>query len=193
MNTETIAILGLLISTAVTILGWLYTAMLQRRILEESQKSRNLDRELAVFRERLSIIRGVTATLVDLSNPYAELFALIQTGQFTLDSGAAAIRRSDASAPELMKVLNDPGFRSMLKLLPDKEHQVIQVRLDNMTAMLADLHASNLGLSPILPDYADRLNNISNTALAAANELKNVADLLADAFAFLDGALVTGS
>lgn len=191
MTNEVITIFGLLITTAVTMLGWWYTATMQRKLLEESQKSHNLDRELAVFRARLAIIRGTTATLLDLVESYAQLFALIQTGQFTLESGATAFG-SDTSSRELMKVLYDPGFRSMIKLLPDQDHEAIQNRLENMTAMLAGFHANNLGLSPLAPDYAKRLNKMSADALAITNELKYVADLLADKFAFLDSALATG-
>jgi hypothetical protein len=192
MNTEAITMIGLLITTAVTILGWLYTAATQRKILDEGRKSHKLDRELAVFRERLSIIRGITATLIDLSIPYSELFALIHTGQFTLDSGAAALRGGDASPKDLMKILSDPGFRSMLTLLPAPERELVETRLSKLTTMLGAFHAHNVGLSPITADYAARLSEIGNTALAVSNELTDVADLLAEEFAFLDRALAKG-
>lgn len=190
---ENVTLFGLLFTTSVTILGWLYTAYNQQKILEETRKSQNLDRELAVFRERLGIIRGITATLLDLRTPYIELFASIQSGQFAFEAGALILQNGNTHDQDFLKILYDPAFRSMLELLPEEKCQGVYDQLEKVRKMISDFHVSAVDLSPgSTPGFSTRLSVRANSARLIAEELIKTANLLADEFAFLDKSLASG-
>lgn len=189
---EILTIIALIISTTVTIWGWIYTSNAQRKILAATRKSQNLDRELAVFRERLNVIRGINATLIDLTEPYSQLYALINSGQFTMDTGSAALQSGGTSAQDLYKILYDPAFRSMLEMLPDSNCDAVYAKMENMRRMISEFHASALGLYPSNPDFGAKLAVLSSGAFSVVHELKSTAELLANEFAFLDKSLASG-
>lgn len=189
---ENVTLFGLLFTAIVTILGWLYTAYNQQKILEETRKSQNLDRELAVFRERLEIIRGITATLLDLRTPYIELFASIQSGQFAFETGVLTLQNGNTHDQDFLKILYDPAFRSMLELLPEEKCQGVYDQLEKVRKMISDFHVSAVGPPPGAQGFSARLSMRANSARLIAEELIKTANLLADEFAFLDKSLASG-
>jgi hypothetical protein len=124
--------------------------------------------------------------------PYIELSALIQSRQFTLETGASTLRSGVTNGQDFLKILYDPAFRSMLESLPEDKCQGVNDQMEKMRKMVSDFHVSAIGLSPLSPDFSERLGNLANNALLVAAELKKTANLLADEFAFLDKVLASG-
>jgi hypothetical protein len=192
MNTEKITILALFISTLITIIGWIYTASVQKHILKETRKSQSIDREITIFRERLATVRDTTSVLLDMSMSYQELVALIGSGQFTFESGSTIL--SDLIYKEKMfyKILVDPAFRTMQSLLPQESALKLHSLTTKANEMMVNLHASAIGLSPLTPDLNIKLKMLSDDALQLSIILINTADTLANDFAILDKSLAHG-
>jgi hypothetical protein len=192
MTAEQIALLGLLISTLVTSAGWIFTASVQRRILKETTKSQQLERELAVFRERLATVRGMTSTLLDQSASYHALVSQLLAPGFDFDEGAVLIQQLNAKGLELSKILYDPAFRAVRDLLPPDHSKRIFDQLKKATDVGAAYHTSAVALSPLTPNLSAALRGSAQHALQVSRELIRTADMFADAFAVLDKNLAKG-
>ena len=192
MTAEQIALLGLLVSTLVTAAGWIFTASVQRRILRETTKSQQLERELAVFRERLATVRGITSALLDQSASYHELIAQLLAPGFDFDEGASLIRQLVTKGLELAKVLYDPAFRAIRDLLPEAHSKRIFDQLKKATDSGTAYHTSAAALNPLTPNLSVALRESAEHALQVSRELIRTADMFADAFAVLDKNLAKG-
>jgi len=189
MTPDQIALLGLLISSIVTIIGWAVTAHIQLRILRETRKSQQLERELAVFRERMATVRDITSTLLEESASYHELIAMLVSGHFNFDTGANLIQQLNTKGLELAKSLYDPAFRSIRDLLPEEHAERLYNQLKKASEMGAAYHASAVGINPLTPRLDEVLRESANQALEVSKQLIKTADMFADAFAFLDKTL----
>jgi hypothetical protein len=191
MSSEQIVLLGLFINSLVTILGWAITASVQRRILKETLKGQQLERELAIFRERLAMVRGITSTLLDQSASYNELIVIIVSGHFDFEKGAKLIQSLNVKAFELAKILYDPALRSIRDLLPKDNAEGLYNQLKMTNEMIATYHASAAGLNPFTPKLDVALHDFADQALEISRQLIKTANMFADGFAFLDKTLAT--
>ena len=192
MTPNQTALLGLLISSFITILGWAVTACIQWRILRETRKSQRLERELAVFRERLTTVRNITSTLLEESALYLELITMLVSSHFDFDTGANLIQKLNTKGLELAKNLYDPAFRSIRDLLPEEHAKRLYNQLKKASEMGTAYHASAVGLNPLTPRLEEALRQSANQALEVSKQLIKTADMFADAFAFLDRTLAEG-
>jgi len=191
MNPEQIALLGLLISTIVTAAGWIFTASVQRKILRETAKYQHLERELAVFRERLALVRGITSGLLDQSNVYMQLIAMFLSPGFDFEEAGKLIAAEAPKTIALAKVLYDPAFRRMRDLLPEDHAKRLIDSLKNSSDQAAAFHAWAVGLDPLTPNLRALLNEAADRAIAVARGMIRTADMFADAFAVLEKRLVS--
>jgi hypothetical protein len=192
MTAEDIALIALVISTLVTIIGWGVTARLQHRILIETNKAQRIEREVAVFRERLATVRTITTTLIDQMSLYAELVAMALTGTFNLQEGGALIKRLNEKGLELVKALYDPQFRAIRDLLPEDRSKLIYDQLKKATDLSSRFHADAVPLGTAKPITPDSLLELATRALDVSREFTVTANLFADAFAVLDSDLASG-
>jgi len=192
VNASEIALLGLLISTLVTAAGWIYTGSVQRRILRETTKSQRLERELAVFRERLALVRGITDGLLEQSNLYMKLVAMFLAPGFDFEEAGALLLNEGPSTFQVPKVLYDPSFRSLRDLLPGDHSKRVYDSLKESSDMAAAFHAWAGTLSPLTPNLPEALTDAANRAIAVARAMIRTADVIADAFAILDKRLSSG-
>jgi hypothetical protein len=110
MTPEQISVINLKITTFITIIGWAVTIIIQFIILSKTKKTEQLNRELAVFRERLNIIKEINSSLVSLTTPFLKLVAYIISGHFNFDEIAKIIGEENEAFPNLLKLLYDPEF-----------------------------------------------------------------------------------
>lgn len=171
MTSEQIVLLGLLISSLVIVIGWAVTASIRRRNLREKQKSQQLERELAVFRESLATFRGMTSSLLDHVDLYHQLIALLVSGQFSFESGAVLIEQLNAKGLKLVKILYDPAFRSISDLLPEDHAERLHTQLKKASEMASEYQADASSLSPITPRLDVALREFADQALKVSREL----------------------
>ncbi len=193
MSAESIALLGLILSTLITLWGWRVTATTQDRILKETTKIQRIDREVAAFRERLSTVRGITGTLLDQECLYAEFAAMVLSGQFNMTEGAEISKQLTAKGIELDKLLYDPGFRAIRALLSAEHSERINEQLRSVIGLSAKFHGSAAALGTAEPSTQAQLKDLAAGALAMSRECARAADLLADQFAVLDRVLASGT
>ena len=192
MSAETIALIALAVSTIVTIIGWTVTGKLQRRILDETNKAHRIDREVAVFRERLATVRSITSTLLDQVSLYAELVAMALSGTFNLEEGGELIKRLNGKSLDLVKSLYDPEFRAIRDLLPEEHSKTVYDQLKKATDLSTKFHAEAVGLGTAKLINTTSLQELASGALAVLREFTISANLYADAFAILDRDLASG-
>jgi hypothetical protein len=192
MGAENIAILGLAISTLVTIIGWLYTASVQRTILAETAKHKDLERELGVFRIRLETIRGITSLLIEQSSLYHKIIAMVITSTFTFEVGGDIVAELNKKGLELGKLLYDPAFRSLRDQLPEEHAKLLFDQLKGTTDSATEFHTLAASVTPATPDLPDRLDSLAEKALSVARQMISTAGMFADAFAALDKRLSAG-
>jgi len=160
--------------------------------LRETTTSQQLERELAVFRERLATIRGFTSTLLDESASYHELIAMLLSRGFDFEKAAKLIERMNAKTLELAKILYDPAFRAIRDLLPPDHSKRVFDQLKKASDEAAAYHASAVAINPLTPNLATALRDSADRALQVSRELIRTADMFADAFAVLDKNLAEG-
>ena len=192
MTSEQTVLLGLLISTIVTIVGWAVTVATQMRILRETQKSNQLERELAVFRERLATVRGITSTLLELSTSYHELIAMFASSHFDFEAGARLMTTLNAKSLKLAKILYDPGFCSIRDLLPAEQAEQIYEQFENASDLAAEFHAKATAINPLNRALDTALRESASRALGVSRLFIQTANMFADTFAVLDRKLATG-
>lgn len=192
MSGEDIALLGLALSSLITIVGWGATAVIQQRILKQTNKAQRIEREVAVFRERLSTVRAITSSLLDQMGLYTQLVAMVLSGQFNKIEGGRIIGQLNTKGLELFKLLYDPGFRAIQGLLPEEHSKLIFDQLKKATDLVTQFHAEAAPLGstkPITPAY---LQSLAAGAMAVSREFVTTANMFADAFAVLDRNLASG-
>ena len=192
MSAETIALIALAVSTLVTSIGWLVTGRLQHRILKEANKAQRIEREVAVFRERLTTVRTITSTLLDQMSLYVELVAMVLSGTFNLNEGGALILRLNEKSLDLVKILYDPQFRAIRDLLPEDHSKTVYDQLKKATDLSSKFHADAVPLGTVKPITAANLQELAARALAVSREYIVTANLFADSFAVLDRNLASG-
>jgi hypothetical protein len=192
MSSEAIALVGLSISSLITVVGWGVTAYIQHRILNETTKAQQIERDVAVFRERLSTVRSITGTLLDQTSLYAQLVALALSGRFNLGEGGAIITSLGAKGLELAKLLYDPSFRAIRDLLPEEHSRLVFEQLNKAAESAAKFHAEAAPLGTAIPFSPENLQSLASRALGLVKEFTATANLFADAFAVLDKSLASG-
>ena len=160
--------------------------------MRETTKSQQLERELAIFRERLATIRGFTSILLDESASYHELIVMLRSRTFDFEKGTKLIERMNAKSLELAKVLYDPAFRAIRDLLPPEHSKRVNDQLQKASDEAAAYHASAGTLNPLNPNLATALRDSADQALQVSREMIRTADMFADAFAVLDKNLAEG-
>ena len=192
MSGEEVALLGLILSSLITIVGWGVTALIQQRILKQTNKTQRIEREVAVFRERLSTVRGITSTLLDQVGLYSQLVAMVLSGQFNLVEGGQIIAQLNTKGLDLSKLLYDPAFRAIRDLLQEEHSKRLFDQLKKAADLGAQFHADAAPLGTMKPVTPANLQSLASGALAVSEEFVSTANLFADAFAVLDKSLASG-
>jgi len=169
-TSDQIALLSLLISTIITTVGWIFTASFQRRILRESASSQQLERELAVFRERFTLVRGVTGGLLEQSNAYMQLIAMFLSPGFDFEEDGNLLRAEGPKTFELAKVLSDPAFRSMRGLLPGDHAKRLLDGLKASSDKAPAFHAWATSITPLTPNLTDVFKEAASRAQEVAKQ-----------------------
>jgi len=192
MTPEIIAFLGVLVSTSITIVGWIYTARIQHRILDENRKAQRIDRELAAFRERLSTVREIINSILEQTHLYTNLAALFVTRSFTFNEGDPIITSLVSKSKEFYKILYDPEFISIQNLLPEEKRNEIVALLNTAMSHMSDYHSSAAWLNLSDPNIASKINELANGALSINKDLFNLVKILSSTYAVLDNKLASG-
>ncbi len=141
MSIEQLTFLGILFTALVTIVGWIYTASVQIHILRETTRTQNLNRELGVFRDRLTTIRNITSALIERSFYFLELEARIRSGVFDFDKETSRMADTLPKTLEMSKFLYDPAFRSVINLLTDEKGKRLQDQFLRTVELNVEFHS----------------------------------------------------
>jgi len=185
--------IGIAITALVTIIGWIYTASVQKNILRETIKTQKFERELGVFRERLINIRNLTSNFIDQSISYSKLVVTLQAEHF--DKSYAFQLLTDLSVKEhdLEKILYDPSFRSITNMLPQNNSDKLLGEFEKTTMMISAFHKDALGKLKSNSQETEFINILANKALNISQNLNTIANMFAIEFANLDRGLANVS
>jgi hypothetical protein len=186
MTNEQLTLLGILLTVLVTIIGWIYTASVQNTILRETQKAHNLNREIIVFRERLNTIKDITSKLVSQSASYNELATLIKSGRFRIENIVDMLNRLVNENFEITKYFVDPMYRSICKLLSDKDFERLGKQVGKLLDSIDLLDTYKMNLNPLPSQLDQGLIIIADQAESISGEMMDTANIFADLFADLD-------
>jgi hypothetical protein len=193
MTPEQLTLYGISITALVTIVGWIYTATVQYRILRETKKSQSLERELAVFRERLTTIRNITSALIERGMYYIELESRIRTGLFDFDKEAAIMESKRSNEADFRKALYDPSFRSIVSLLPEQEGNELNSQYLKTIDSTIGFKSVAGKLNRLTPNINASLSALADQAHEISRQYFDTAESFAVTFAILDKNLAGGN
>lgn len=192
MKPEQIALAALVVNSLITIIGWTVTAFIQKRILKETKKNQQLERELAVFRERIKTVQGIISYLIDASMSYMKLTVMLRSGRFNFEEGTKLLQALDEKDREFTKTIFDPTYRSIRDLLPKAVAESLGDQLTYTLDLLEKFHTSQIGLKARISNLNSVLQDSGEKAYEISQQLMKTADIFAAAFAYLDKILATG-
>ncbi|MCX6643736.1 MAG: hypothetical protein NT043_00805 [Candidatus Bathyarchaeota archaeon] len=190
MTPEQIALLNIRITTIITILGWGITALIQIIILRKSTKSQQLERELAVFRERLKTIKRINSSLIASATPYLKLATLFFSDHFTFEQGNEIVQEMKDSST-LSEILYDPEFQMLQNLLSKERADILDSQLVKIGSLGSTFFNASSQLSPLNLNPAI-LQKLGQDAINIVRELTNTAKMFSEEYSILDKNLASG-
>jgi hypothetical protein len=150
MTPEQIAVLGLIVTTIITAVGWGITTIVQFIILRKTKQTQDLDRELAVFRERLNTIKKINSSLIALTTPYLKLTTLFYSNHFTFEEGRKIMEEMKTEST-LGEILYDPEYRMLQNLLPKEKADMLDSQITKIGTKSSIFHGLASSLSSLGP------------------------------------------
>ena len=111
MDSTEVTILGLVITSLITIAGWGVTYWKQKQILEEQRKHSRADRELMAFRERARTVSEMTTRLTSISIIADSLAQLVSRGAGTSEEHNRAFSHLMSELSEISMLASTHDFR----------------------------------------------------------------------------------
>jgi len=124
MDPTTLAILGLIITSLITIAGWVVTYRKQVEILKEQRSHSKTDRELAVFRERAKKVSELIAHLTRVSHITDALAHMPKRRKGTPGDSGEAFGRFMSELDEIGIIASSHDFRMVRNAVGDDKVRV---------------------------------------------------------------------
>lgn len=145
----------------ITLLGWGFTYLFQRKILIQNRNYQKSDRDLTNFRERLSIIRGIISANFETTKGLTKLNFLFLSGDFSFDEGTKIVEELNTQGTNLINLMYDPGFRSIQKLLPLQSSNQIYELIKHIYSRLSEIHLKAAKIDEFTPNLQNELETLS--------------------------------
>jgi hypothetical protein len=192
LDTQKWLLIFQIITFLVTVVGWFFTGSQQRSILRETRLYQKKDRDLVVNRTRMERASGFTKSLIESSDNWYKLAGLAKA---TLDDGKPQafqslalplLQKATLTSTEIAVILHDPQFRTLRNLLPPEIDKKLYDALKASSTSVVAFNLKTYNMHPTDQNIADQVKFVYEEAARIGDEIVEVADRFADAFAMLD-------